>query len=102
MKVFDLNGNVINNGDWLYFEHLKAIVRVTGIQEPGKIDESMPGFIALELRIPFRLEKGQKDVRFGDFIVTLNPGESARVDSLTQDIVNPKDGKQVRVLDRRQ
>lgn len=87
MKVFDLNGCVIRKGDPLYFEALKAIVKVIDIQEPGKIDTNMPGFISLELRIPFRLEKDKQDVRLGDFIATRDPLAEATAEAQVNDIL---------------
>src|SRR6266849_872196 len=102
MKVFDLNGCVIRKGDPLYFEALKAIVKVLDIQEPGVIDENMPGFISLELRVPFRLEKGMKDVRLGDFIATRDPMAEASAEQQVNDILEGRStSKPVRVLDRK-
>ena len=88
MRVFDLIGNVLKSRDMLYFEPLKALVQVTDIKEPGIIDENAPGVLVLELKIPFRLEKGQKDVRLGDFLKTHDPGEGVKVQALVDDIVN--------------
>lgn len=93
MKVFDVNGCVIRKGDPLYFQALKAIVKVLDIQEPGKIDEKQPGFLSLELRIPFQLEKGQQDIRFGDFIATRDPIAEAGVGQQIEDILTGKDKK---------
>lgn len=87
MKVFDLNGCEIRINDPLYFQALKAIVKVTDIKEPGVIDDKAPGYLAVELRIPFRPEKGEKDVRFGDFIATRDPIAEASVESQVNDIL---------------
>ena len=73
MKAFDLIGNEIHKGDILYFQSLKAIVRVLNVEEPGIINPDQPGCITLEFKVPFRLEKNEKDVRFGDFLLTKDP-----------------------------
>jgi hypothetical protein len=87
MKAYDLIGNEISKGDILYFQSLKAIVRVLSIDTPGVIDPNQPGCIILEFKVPFRLEKGEKDVRFGDFLITKDPVAQSSVESQIDAIV---------------
>jgi hypothetical protein len=90
MKVYDMHGNVIKKGDFVSFVPLKSVIRVTDILEPGVIDDKQPGVITVEMKIPFQFAKGERDIRFGDFIVTRNPAEDEAVGKQIEDILSGK------------
>jgi hypothetical protein len=90
MKVFDLIGNELKKGDTVFFEPIKGLVTVGDIVEPGRIDESAPGCLTLEFKMPIKLEKGKGDVRFGDLMHVHVPEESVKVEQQIAEIMQGK------------
>ncbi len=94
-KIMDRLGNEIKEGQVMYFEPIRGLVTVTEVKEPGTIVEGAPGFLKLEMQVPFRIEDPKarnKDIVFGELMQVHHPGEGEAAQAAIDDILkgNPK------------
>jgi hypothetical protein len=101
MKIMDVLGNELKAGDVVFFQPIRGLVTIREIEEPGKIDETQPGRVVLDVRIPFRLDGGKKDVVMGDMMHVHYPEEGKSAEEQVNDILKGKGKSPVRVLNRK-
>lgn len=101
MKIMDVLGNELKAGDVVFFQPIRGLVTITQVEEPGRIDETAPGRVVLEVRIPFHLDPGKKDVVMGDMMHVHYPEEGKFAEDQVNDILKGKGKSPVRLLSRK-